>query len=112
MSALFDPGLQPERTELSWRRTVLAYGVGSLIAMRVLPAAFGSAWWALLGAAGFLAAAALWVIARRRARRTTGVLLERRDGPLPGAGPLAFVVGLAMATAVVALAVVLVAGLP
>jgi uncharacterized membrane protein YidH (DUF202 family) len=72
--ALFDPGLQPERTELAWRRTCLALGVGSLIAMRVLPVAFGSALWVLGGVAGLVAAALLWVFARRRYRAGTDAL--------------------------------------
>lgn len=84
MTSLFDPGLQPERTELAWRRTCLALGVGSLVAMRILPEAFGSGWWALGGVAGIVASAGLWVAARRRYRHSTRAL--ERDGdraPLP-----------------------------
>jgi hypothetical protein len=41
----WDPGLQPERTALAWRRTGLALTVGSLIGLRVLPPLLGSGWW-------------------------------------------------------------------
>ena len=66
---VFDPGLQPERTELAWRRTALAIGVGSLIALRILPAiaptpALQQAWLApgILG----LLFAVWWVQTERR----------------------------------------------
>ncbi|MEW1955464.1 DUF202 domain-containing protein [Terrabacter sp. NPDC080008] len=36
-----DPGLQPERTALAWRRTALSVTVGSLVALRVLPPELG-----------------------------------------------------------------------
>lgn len=84
MTSLFDPGLQPERTELAWRRTCLALAVGSLVAMRILPEAFGSGWWALGGVAGIIASAGLWVAARRRYRHSIRAL--ERDGdraPMP-----------------------------
>jgi len=65
MTALFDPGLQPERTGLAWQRTCLAFLVGSLVAMKVLPNILG-AWSVLLGAAGAVEAAILLVAVRRR----------------------------------------------
>ena len=84
MTSLFDPGLQPERTELGWRRTCLALSVGSLVAMRILPEAFGSGWWTLGGVAGIIASAGLWAAARRRYRSTTRTLERHGDrAPLP-----------------------------
>ena len=73
---LYDPGLQPERTELAWRRTALAIAVGSLLSLRVFPLVLptGAEGWGLLpGVLGVGTAALLWIAARRR-------------GPLPGGG--------------------------
>ncbi|TFV83995.1 DUF202 domain-containing protein [Microbacterium sp. dk485] len=82
---LFDPGLQPERTELAWRRTALAMGIGSLLAVRLLPTAMGSPWWALPGFAGILLTAALWLGARRRHRAVARALAAHGDrAALPG----------------------------
>ncbi|MCG7309787.1 DUF202 domain-containing protein [Brachybacterium sp. ACRRE] len=39
--AVFDKGLQPERTLLAWRRTCLAFGVASLVGMRFTVGAMG-----------------------------------------------------------------------
>lgn len=100
MSALFDPGLQPERTELAWRRTALALGVGSLIAIRLLPAEFGDVWWAAVGVAGLCVSGVIWHLARRRYRAVNDALRDGEHGArLPGAGILfalaLFVVGVA-----------------
>ncbi|MGO4956514.1 DUF202 domain-containing protein [Luteococcus sp. Sow4_B9] len=72
----FDPGLQPERTALSWQRTSLALLVGSLTAARVAMPAAGR--WALLaGALGCTCALLLMALSRRRHRRGTASL----EGP-------------------------------
>ncbi|WP_101846962.1 DUF202 domain-containing protein [Zhihengliuella sp. ISTPL4] len=84
---LYDPGLQPERTELAWRRTALAIAVGSLLSLRVFPLVLptdAEGWGLVPGVLGVGTAALLWVAARRRQRRTTAVLTSRADGPLPG----------------------------
>lgn len=82
----FDPGLQPERTELAWRRTALAIAIGSLVSLRIfpllLPPAF-AAWGFAPGAVGLGAACALWFAARRRQLRMTAWL----HSTLPGATP-------------------------
>lgn len=89
MMTLFDPGLQPERTELAWRRTSLTLGVGSLVAMRLLPEVLGHGLWVLCGVVGVLAAAGVWGRARRRYRRITDALARDgdharlQDGKLP-----------------------------
>ena len=86
---LFDPGLQPERIELAWRRTALAIGVGSLLALRILPALAptpeGEVLLLIPGIVGVLFAAVLWVRARARARRTIRALLDGRADQVPGA---------------------------
>lgn len=65
MTAPRDPGLQPERTQLAWRRTLLALAVGALISIRLLPDVLGG-WSITFGLGGVGVAALLWVLARRR----------------------------------------------
>lgn len=67
MSATRDPGLQPERTVLAWRRTLLAVAVGSLVAVRVLPPVLGD-WTIALALGGLVVVAVLWAVAVRRSR--------------------------------------------
>jgi uncharacterized membrane protein YidH (DUF202 family) len=88
-SALFDPGLQPERTLLAWRRTVLALAVGSLVALRVLPPALGG-WAVWPGLAGLVLSGGLWLLAGRRAATAYRALRDGASGPLPGGGQLLF----------------------
>ena len=81
---LFDPGLQPERTALAWRRTALSLAVGAVVSFRLLPPVLGL-WSLAVGVAGLLLATATWILAGRRARRVLGTLL-RSSGPLPDGG--------------------------
>ncbi|HEV6955320.1 MAG TPA: DUF202 domain-containing protein [Promicromonospora sp.] len=76
------PGLQPERTELAWRRTVLSVAAVSLAGARLLPAVYGDARWLLPGAAGLLLAGWLWLGSRRRRLR-----YPRTTGPSPAPAP-------------------------
>ena len=104
---VFDPGLQPERTELAWRRTALTVGVGSLVSLRLLPAALGDPAWAFVGVAGVLAATASWVSARRRAQAAITALLRDGDrGLLPGGFLLAALAGFVQIVGATALVVV------
>lgn len=80
----FDPGLQPERTELAWRRTALAIAIGSLVSLRIFPLVLPPPLAALgfvPGAIGLVAACALWFAARRRLLRTTAWLHSTKTGP-------------------------------
>lgn len=88
MTAPRDPGLQPERTELAWRRTLLAIAVGSLVSVRVLAEVLGDLAIAT-GIGGLAAAAALWVLARRRHRAIGDVFAGRAPASaMPGAAVL------------------------
>jgi uncharacterized membrane protein YidH (DUF202 family) len=109
---LFDPGLQPERTELAWRRTALALGAGSLVAARLLPAVFQHAAWTFVGLSGLVAATVLWVAARRRYRRVIDVL--GRDGDravLPDASLIVALTSLVSMIGIVALVIGLAAAM-
>ena len=77
-SEVFDVGLQPERTALSWRRTALSMAVGSVVAVRVLPDLFGA--WALVPTiVAVLLAVVVFVSAQVRYRRNHRALLAARD---------------------------------
>ncbi|MEV8135488.1 DUF202 domain-containing protein [Microbacterium aurantiacum] len=105
---LFDPGLQPERTALAWRRTALAIGVGSLIALRVLPEALGSLVWLTPAVLGLMFAGWLWWRADRRYRATARVLAADGDrAALPGGALLAVLLAFVVAAGLLALGVVI-----
>ncbi|WP_040167559.1 DUF202 domain-containing protein [Microbacterium gorillae] len=106
-SELFDPGLQPERTELAWRRTCLSLAIGSLVAMRLLPIAFGNLGWTAPGVIGLALTGVLWIIVRRRGAAVNARL--RRDGDharLPDATLLFAFVLLVVGVGVLSLAIV------
>ncbi|MDX2376526.1 DUF202 domain-containing protein [Microbacterium sp. LRZ72] len=95
----FDAGLQPERTLLAWRRTALALALGSLVGLRFTLYDFGPLAVAV-GVGGTVAAAAAYVSAAARYRRTHRALVA--GGTLP---PQARAVALlAIAALLVALA--------
>ena len=76
---LFDPGLQPERKLLAWRRTCLAFGVASLVGMRFTLETLG-----LLAVVGGILGAGLAVLAYALA--ATGYRRSHRS--LQGSGVL------------------------
>ncbi|MGI8392463.1 DUF202 domain-containing protein [Leucobacter sp. W1038] len=88
---LADPGLQPERTELAWRRTSLAVALGSLVALRVLPDALQDPRWMLAGVGGVAAAAVMWLTARARYRRVAAVMRGLGSVQMPGGAALAVI---------------------
>ncbi len=102
----FDPGLQPERTRLAWRRTLLALTVVALAGMRLLPEALGPAG-AVLPALALGAVAALWWLARRHNRRVDAALADERS--LPGGAAVALLASTCGIVAVCGAVLVLVA---
>jgi len=104
----FDPGLQPERTALAWRRTGLALLTGSLVAARILPELFGPSS-ALLGVAGAAAAAALLAAVHRRYRSHHRTLHQHGDRVALADGRLIAAVALfAFSAAVICVAAVVI----
>jgi uncharacterized membrane protein YidH (DUF202 family) len=62
-----DPGLQPERTALAWRRTALALVSGAAVSARALFPPLGVVA-AAVASAGGAVAVGLWVLGSRRYR--------------------------------------------
>lgn len=104
----FDPGLQPERTALAWRRTALALVVGSLLGLRALPTALGTPGLAL-AFIGVALALGVLVTAHRRYRRVHRILTTGAVDPaaLPGGGLPALVAALTASAGLAALALAL-----
>ncbi|WP_375386780.1 DUF202 domain-containing protein [uncultured Amnibacterium sp.] len=84
-----DPGLQRERTELAWRRTLLAFAIGALISMRVLSGTFGG-WAVLVGVGGLMITAALWALVHGSSRGSASP--GSTHGP-PSFGPSRLLMG-------------------
>lgn len=107
MSELFDPGLQPERTALAWRRTGLALLTGSLVAARILPETLGPGA-ALLGLVGVAAASALLYAIHRRYRHHHRHLLSAGDrAPIAGGRLIAATTAFVTAAALTSIAIVI-----
>lgn len=91
-----DPGLQPERTMLAWRRTALALVVIAAVATRYLAVELGPAA-AALGGCGILLATIAVASAQLRFRRVLRgfASADARDAALPTAGRTLAVTALA-----------------
>ncbi|MFI6349318.1 DUF202 domain-containing protein [Streptomyces sp. NPDC050560] len=97
-----DPGLQPERTRLAWRRTTLSFTVAVILAAKAVVDHGG---WATVPACAV--GALLWVafltVAHRRMR---GLAASTRPAVLPGAlGVAAVCCSLALVVCAVAIVV-------
>jgi uncharacterized membrane protein YidH (DUF202 family) len=101
MTTVYDPGLQPERTLLAWRRTCLSFALASAVAVRFTAEIAG---WAAVaaGTVGVALALVAYLTANRRYRAAHRSLHARdaldSDGvPMLAITLAAVVLGLAAA---------------
>nr|WP_296780045.1 DUF202 domain-containing protein [Rhodococcus sp. (in: high G+C Gram-positive bacteria)] len=78
----FDPGLQPERTALAWRRTVLALVTGVIVSVRLAAHSAGVAAY-LLSFVAIAFGAATIALVHRRYSTSTRTLADHSSGILP-----------------------------
>ncbi|NGN66636.1 DUF202 domain-containing protein [Streptomyces sp. A7024] len=90
-----DPGAQPERTRLAWRRTTLSFAIVAVLAVRLALHQEGSAAAAVGAALGLLALVAFLAVAQRRIRAV--------DRPAPEVQDVRVAVGAAACVAALAL---------
>ncbi|OFM03947.1 hypothetical protein HMPREF2724_01920 [Corynebacterium sp. HMSC071F07] len=96
---MYDPGLQPERTRLSWQRSLLAFVLVVLVVLRSeLP-------WTIAELIAFVggAGACAWLGWRVRRRNALYDAALHTGGALPGAAALAGLAVVVMLLAVLAL---------
>jgi putative membrane protein len=102
---MFESGLQPERTALAWRRTVISLLLGSVVASRLLAGGIGG--WALaVGASGVVLTGLIWFLAAERGRRANRAVTDGEF--LPGGGLLLLLSVVVAAAAAVGIVYVLV----
>jgi uncharacterized membrane protein YidH (DUF202 family) len=89
VSAVFDSGLQPERTLLAWRRTCLSFGLASAVMVRFSVGPIGTGG-VLLGLVGIGLAASSYAAVARRYRRAHESLISHGE-LVDGAAPLLLV---------------------
>jgi len=88
----FDPGLQPERTALAWRRSSMSLTIAGLVSARVLPHFWGTSG-LLVGGAGVAMSLIIMIFGHRRYRTHHHRLsagLHHRVGLPGGLLPLMF----------------------
>lgn len=104
---LYDPGLQPERTTLAWRRTAVAIAIGSILALRIFPSVIDNN--LILGMApgilGLWFAVWLWLASQKRYRAVNSWLVSASGRP-PGAGLFLALSLFATITSLIALVIV------